>query len=86
MTAEEVRQHLASFPTVKVVDDPSQNKYPTPVEAQGSDLTFVGRIREDISKQNAIDLWIVSDNLRRGAATNAVLIAEQVIQFRPPKD
>ncbi len=85
ITAEEVRQKLSAFPTVKVVDDPSRNVYPTPVDAVGSDDTYVGRIREDISKKNGIDLWIVSDNLRRGAATNAVLIAERVILFRKPK-
>jgi aspartate-semialdehyde dehydrogenase len=75
-----VRELLANFPTVKVVDDPGKGIYPTPIECEGRDETFVGRIREDISIKNGIDLWIVSDNLRRGAALNAVLIAERMIQ------
>jgi len=80
ITAEQVREILAKFPTVKVVDDPEKGVYPTPVDCPGKDETFVGRIREDISIPNGIDLWIVSDNLRRGAATNAVLIAERMIE------
>lgn len=80
ITADQVREILAKFPTVKVVDDPEKEIYPTPVDCPGKDETFVGRIREDISIPNGIDLWIVSDNLRRGAATNAVLIAEKMIE------
>jgi aspartate-semialdehyde dehydrogenase len=79
ITAEEVRSLLAKFPTVKVVDDRKKPDYPTAVECENSDSTFVGRIREDISKPNGIDLWCVSDNLRRGAATNAIIIAERMI-------
>ncbi|MBU0686755.1 MAG: aspartate-semialdehyde dehydrogenase [Candidatus Margulisbacteria bacterium] len=79
LTAAEVRKLLAAFPTVKVVDDPANGGYPTPIECAGKDDTFIGRIREDISVPCGIDLWIVSDNLRRGAALNAVLIAEKLI-------
>jgi aspartate-semialdehyde dehydrogenase len=79
LTAEEVRKLLSKFPTVKVVDDPKNGGYPTPLECAGKNETFVGRIREDVSLPNGIDLWIVSDNLRRGAALNAVLIAERLI-------
>ncbi|MFA5839929.1 MAG: aspartate-semialdehyde dehydrogenase [Candidatus Margulisiibacteriota bacterium] len=76
----DVRKLLAAFPTVKIVDDPSKGEYPTPIDCAGRNETFVGRIREDISQENGIEMWIVSDNLRRGAALNAVLIAEQMIK------
>lgn len=75
----EVRKLIAGFPTCVVMDDPAKGVYPTPVECAGKNETFVGRIREDISQENGIEMWIVSDNLRRGAAFNAVLIAEKVI-------
>ena len=84
ITPADVRKLLSSMPTVKIVDEPSKNKYPTPLMAAGSDDTFVGRIRQDVSKPNGIELWIVSDNLRRGAATNAVLIAERVLLVHTP--
>jgi len=80
LSVGQVKDMLSKFPTVKVVDDPPKAVYPTPAECEGSDDTFVGRIREDISNPSAIDLWIVSDNLRRGAATNAILIAERMIK------
>jgi len=80
ISVDQVRDLLSKFPTVKVMDDPSKGIYPTPVDCPGKDETFVGRIREDVSIANGIDLWIVSDNLRRGAATNAVLIAEEMIE------
>jgi aspartate-semialdehyde dehydrogenase len=73
-----VRELLSKFPTVKVVDDPKNGGYPTPIDCVGHDETFVGRIREDISQDNGIEMWIVSDNLRRGAALNAILIAEKL--------
>jgi aspartate-semialdehyde dehydrogenase len=72
---EEVRRILASAPGVQVVDDPAQNRYPLAIEAAGQDLTLVGRIRKDESLPNGINLWIVADNIRKGAATNAVQIA-----------
>ncbi len=79
LSVEEIRALLSKFPTVKVVDDRKKPDYPTAVEAENSDFTFVGRIRQDLSNPNGIDLWCVSDNLRRGAATNAVIIAERMI-------
>ncbi|PIS28552.1 aspartate-semialdehyde dehydrogenase [Candidatus Saganbacteria bacterium CG08_land_8_20_14_0_20_45_16] len=77
---DEVRRLIAAMPTCKVVDDPAKGVYPTPIDSAGKNETFVGRIREDISQENGIEMWIVADNLRRGAALNAVLIAEKVIQ------
>jgi aspartate-semialdehyde dehydrogenase len=79
ISVAQVRDVLSKFPTVKVMDTPEKGVYPTAIDCVGSDDTFVGRIREDISIPNGIDLWIVSDNLRRGAATNAILIAEEMI-------
>lgn len=76
ITPEDVRDLLESAPGVTVVDDPSQNLYPMAIDAAGKDDTFVGRIRADESIANGINLWIVSDNIRKGAATNAVQIAE----------
>ncbi|RPI55212.1 MAG: aspartate-semialdehyde dehydrogenase, partial [Deltaproteobacteria bacterium] len=60
----------------KVVDDLSRNIYPLALDAEGQDLTLVGRIREDISQANGLVFWVVADNIRKGAATNAVQIAE----------
>ena len=79
LTAREVRNILSQAPGVTVCDDPSKNVYPMPIHAAGKDDTFVGRIRKDISQLNGIDLWIVSDNIRKGAALNAVQIAEHLI-------
>lgn len=76
ITADEVRTLLEDAPGVTVVDDPSKNLYPMPIDAAGRDDTFVGRIRADESVPNGINLWVVSDNIRKGAATNAVQIAE----------
>lgn len=76
VTAQEVRALLEAAPGVKVVDDPSQNLYPLAIDAAGQDETLVGRIRADESIANGINFWVVSDNIRKGAATNAVQIAE----------
>lgn len=76
ISAEEVRTLLKNAPGVKVVDDPTNFVYPMPLDAEGQDETLVGRIREDISIPNGIDMWVVADNIRKGAATNAVQIAE----------
>lgn len=74
----EVRQVLAAQEGVIVVDDPANLKYPMPKDAHGKDEVFVGRIRRDESQDKALNLWIVADNLRKGAATNAVQIAEHL--------
>jgi aspartate-semialdehyde dehydrogenase len=79
ITADEVRDLLSTFPNVEVMDDPANGVYPTPKEIAGTDPTYVGRIREDLSIENGIELWCVSDNLRKGAALNAVQIAEALI-------
>lgn len=76
---DEVRAILRLAPGVAVVDDPAHNQYPLPVEAAGRDDTLVGRVRTDPSVPYGLNLWIVSDNLRKGAATNAVQIAEALI-------
>ena len=73
---DEVRTLLASAPGVKLVDDPDRNLYPLATDAAGQDLTLVGRIRRDESVANGLNLWIVADNIRKGAATNAVQIAQ----------
>ncbi len=72
---EEVRELLARSPGVLVVDDPASGRYPMPIDAAGQDLTWVGRIRRDESIENGLNLWVVADNIRKGAATNAVQIA-----------
>lgn len=76
ITPDEVRDILAQAPGVKVVDNPRKNEYPLAIYATGKDETFVGRVREDPSIEKGIDMWIVSDNIRKGAALNAVQIAE----------
>lgn len=77
LTAKQARDILAKAPGVVVVDNPKKNLYPTPIShAVGHDEVFVGRIRQDISHPCALNLWIVADNIRKGAATNAVQIAE----------
>jgi len=76
VSPDAVRSILQNAPGVKVVDDPSQNRYPMPIDAAGQDLTLVGRIRKDESIENGINMWVVADNIRKGAATNAVQIAE----------
>jgi len=76
----EVRKILSSSKGVIVVDDLPNFKYPMPIDAEGKDEVFVGRIRRDESQPNTLNLWIVSDNLRKGAATNAVQIAEYLME------
>ena len=80
LTADEARQLLEGAPGVRVVDDPSAAGYPTPSEAAGDDDVLVGRIREDGSRRNGLALWVVADNLRKGAALNGVQIAELLVQ------
>ena len=76
ISANEVRYLLEKEPGIKVLDNPEKNIYPLAIDAAGQDLTFVGRIRDDESVKNGINIWIVADNIRKGAATNAVQIAE----------
>ena len=76
----EIREILEKAPGVQVYDEPATSKYPMPILAAGKDETFVGRIREDLSHPHGIVLWIVSDNIRKGAALNAVQIAELLIE------
>ena len=78
LTADEVRAELEKQPTVKVVDDPANHKYPTPNQVAGQDPTFVGRIRQSLDFTNSIELFVVGDNLRKGAALNTYEIAELV--------
>ncbi|MEW6658265.1 MAG: aspartate-semialdehyde dehydrogenase [Thermodesulfobacteriota bacterium] len=80
LTPEEARKILSQAPGVKVVDNPAKNQYPMPLDAAGQDLTLVGRIREDFTIKNGLNLWLVADNIRKGAATNAVQIAEILTQ------
>ncbi|MBU0630157.1 MAG: aspartate-semialdehyde dehydrogenase [Candidatus Margulisbacteria bacterium] len=80
ITADEARKLMAGFADVKVVDDPAKGLYPTPIDCVGKNETLVGRVREDISQERGLEIWIVADNLRRGAALNAVLIAERMIK------
>ena len=79
MSPDEVRDILAEAPGVTVQDEPSVNLYPQPWAAAGQDDVFVGRIRKDSSHPNGIAMWIVSDNLRKGAALNAIQIAEELV-------
>jgi aspartate-semialdehyde dehydrogenase len=79
ISPEEVRVLLEEAPGVRVVDEPQKNLYPLAIEAAGEDEVFVGRIREDESIENGINMWIVADNLRKGAALNAVQIAEILV-------
>src|SRR5690606_14302088 len=72
----DIRQMLNDSTGVVVVDDPSNQQYPMPMDAHEKDEVFVGRLRRDESQPNTLNMWIVSDNLRKGAATNAVQIAE----------
>jgi aspartate-semialdehyde dehydrogenase len=77
---ERARELLSAAPGVTVLDDPEAARYPTAIDATGKDDVFVGRIRRDPGSERAIDLWIVSDNLRKGAATNAVQVAELLVE------
>lgn len=81
ISAEQARSLLAAAPGVVVLDEHKPGGYPTPVgDASGKDAVFVGRIREDISHPRGLNLWVVSDNLRKGAALNSIQIAETLIQ------
>ena len=79
VTASAVKDLLSGQSGVCVVDDPENNLYPLAITCENKDEIFVGRIRDDISRERAVNLWVVSDNLRKGAALNAVQIAELLI-------
>lgn len=80
LAAKEARAILSRAPGVQVYDNPHEKMYPMPVDAAGEDMTLVGRIREDESIPNGLNLWIVADNIRKGAALNAVQIAEELLK------
>ena len=75
------RELLANYPGIVVIDNPGDNSYPMPIDCTGEDEVFVGRVRQDNALENGLSLWIVSDNLRKGAATNAIQIAEEIIKL-----
>jgi aspartate-semialdehyde dehydrogenase len=77
--AAAARELLAAAPGVEVVDDPLHGRYPTPLDAEGRDPVYVGRIRDDHTAPNCLNFWVVADNLRKGAALNAVQIAETLL-------
>ena len=80
LSAKEARAILAQAPGVQVYDNPSEKMYPLAVDAAGEDATYVGRIREDDTIPNGLNMWIVADNIRKGAALNAVQIAEELVR------
>lgn len=80
LSPDEARKILAKAPAVELMDNPSENLFPTPLDAAGKDPVYVGRIRVDTSSPNGLNLWVVADNLRIGAALNAVRIAEYMVE------
>jgi len=80
VTPTRARELFNQYPGVTVIDDPENNEYPMPITATGKDDVLVGRIREDASNQNGLAVWIASDNLRKGAALNAIQLAEELLQ------
>ena len=79
---EEVISALKKFPNIIVTDDVKNNVYPMPLTATNKDEVFVGRIRRDFSVDNGLNLWVVADNIRKGAATNAVQILEKLLEYK----
>jgi len=79
---EEIRELLANSKGVIVEDEPMENRYPTPLEVSGRDFTYVGRIRRDLFNPKALSMWVVADNLRKGAATNAIQILEKIEEYK----
>lgn len=80
LSPAEAREILSQSPGVQLIDDPAQSQYPMPLLASDTDTVYVGRIRKDISTENGLCLWVVADQIRKGAATNAIQIAELLIQ------
>ena len=83
LSVEEARRLLRKAPGVRVVDEPSAGRYPLSIDAAGRDEVLVGRLRRDESVPNGLALWVSGDNLRKGAATNAVQIAELLFRGKP---
>ena len=81
VTAAEAKKLFEEFPGIVVLDDPSEKKYPMPLYTSNLDEVFIGRIREDNSIPNGLNIWVVADQIRKGAATNAVQIAELVVKY-----
>ena len=79
ITPQEARVILTQAPGITVLDNPREGIYPMAIDAAGQDDTYVGRIREDETIENGLNMWIVSDNIRKGAALNTVQIAEELI-------
>ena len=80
VSADKAREIFESAPGIMVVDDPANEKYPMPLDSNDEDLTMVGRIREDFTLKNGLNIWVVSNNIRKGAALNAVQVAETLIE------
>jgi len=80
ISPQDIREVLSNAPGVKVIDDPRKSLYPMPIDCEGKDEVFIGRIRRDPFVKNGLWLWVVSDNLRKGAALNAIQIAEELIK------
>jgi len=80
LTVAEAREAMRAQPGVELMDEPANSVYPTPLNSAGLDPVFVGRLRADPSVEHGIVCWCVSDNLRKGAATNAIQIAEELIR------
>lgn len=80
ITADQARKALTDWPGIEVIDDPAAGRFPMPLFAEGTDPTYVGRIRQDSCNPNTLDMWVVADNIRKGAALNAVQIAEMAIE------
>ena len=78
----EIFEELSKVENLVIVDDVKNNKYPMPIDATGTDYVYVGRIRRDFSVENGINLWTVADNVRKGAASNAIQIAEKLFQTK----
>ena len=81
ISREQAIEILGSAPGVVVIDDPAEARYPTPLECSGTDEVFVGRIRKDDTVPNGLNIWVVADNLRKGAALNTIQIAEKMIEM-----
>ena len=83
---DDIKKALQNYPNIIVLDDFSNNQYPLATIATGHDEVYVGRIRRDYSIENGLHLWVVADNIRKGAASNAVQIVEKLIEYQMIKD